>query len=172
MSKVSKKLKMVLHIFAHNFLNIQLIFNLKKFLESWDFGLSNHIKSYVCQAETLVFPTILNPMYVKDVEDYIIQHYMESTHYIGAHVEDVKSVKYYEWLIKGSVCQRCWRCEILWIIDQRLYVEGVKDMSNIALYWGVYPLNYTVDPNMKSSNYNKIQLKALNYFELETLWIR
>ena len=45
-------------------------------------------------------------------------------------------------------------------------------MSNIALYWGAYPSNYTVDPNTKSSNYNKIWLKALNYFELETLQIR
>ena len=34
MSKVSKKLKMVLHIVAHNFLNIQPIFNLQKVLES------------------------------------------------------------------------------------------------------------------------------------------
>ena len=30
------------HIFAHNFLNIQLIFNPKKGLESWDLDLSNH----------------------------------------------------------------------------------------------------------------------------------
>ena len=37
------------HIFAHNFLNIQPIFNPKKVLESWDLGLSNHtIKFYVC----------------------------------------------------------------------------------------------------------------------------
>ena len=28
-------------------------------------------------------------------------------------------------------------------------------------------LIYTVDPNAKSSNYMKIQLKALNYFELQ-----
>ena len=36
--------------------------------------------------------------HVKDVEDYIMQHYiyMESTHYIVAHVEDVEGVKYYE----------------------------------------------------------------------------
>ena len=27
---------MVLHIFTYNFLNIQLIFNPQKFLESWD----------------------------------------------------------------------------------------------------------------------------------------
>ena len=39
---------MVLHIFAHNFLNIQLMFNPKKVLESWDLWLSNHtIKYYV-----------------------------------------------------------------------------------------------------------------------------
>ena len=34
MLKVSKEVQMVLHIFAHNFLNIQLIFNLQKVLES------------------------------------------------------------------------------------------------------------------------------------------
>ena len=28
-------------------------------------------------------------------------------------------------------------------------------------------LKYNVDPNMKSSNYMKIQLKALIYFELQ-----
>ena len=37
----------------------------------------------------------MDAMYVKDVEDYIMQHYMESTHYIGALVKDVKGVKYY-----------------------------------------------------------------------------
>ena len=30
------------HIYAHNFHNIQLIFNLQKVLESWDLELSNH----------------------------------------------------------------------------------------------------------------------------------
>ena len=30
------------HVSAHNFLNIQLIFNLQKVLESWDWGLFNH----------------------------------------------------------------------------------------------------------------------------------
>ena len=39
------------HIFAHNFLNIQRIFNPQKVLESWDLGLSNYtIKSHVCQS--------------------------------------------------------------------------------------------------------------------------
>ena len=34
MSKVSKEVQMVLHIFTYNFLNIQLIFNPQIFLES------------------------------------------------------------------------------------------------------------------------------------------
>ena len=34
MSKVSKEVQMVLHIFTYNFLNIQLIFNPQNFLES------------------------------------------------------------------------------------------------------------------------------------------
>ena len=38
-----------IHIFAHNFLNIQAIFNPKKVLESWDWDLSNHtIQCNVC----------------------------------------------------------------------------------------------------------------------------
>ena len=44
-----------------------------------------------------------------------------------------------------------------------------SNMSNISLYCRAYPSNYTVDPNMKPSNYNKIQLKALNYFIRDTL---
>ena len=36
------------NIFAHNFFKVQPIFNLKKVLKSWDFGLSNRIKCYVC----------------------------------------------------------------------------------------------------------------------------
>ena len=35
-----------IHIFAHNFLNIQLIFNPQKVLESSDLGLSNHTIKY------------------------------------------------------------------------------------------------------------------------------
>ena len=38
-----------IHIFAHNFPNIQPIFNTKKVLESSDLGLSNHtIQCYLC----------------------------------------------------------------------------------------------------------------------------
>ena len=56
-----------------------------------------------------------------------------------------------------------------------MYVKGVKSAYRTPQYTAmllmskVYPSNYTVDPNTKSSNCNKIQLKALNYFELETL---
>ena len=43
------------NIFTHNFLNIQLIFNPKKVLESWDLDLSNHTKCYVCQRDQKLF---------------------------------------------------------------------------------------------------------------------
>ena len=47
---VERSSKMVLHIFAHNFLNIQPIFNPQKVLESWHLELSNHtIQCYLCQ---------------------------------------------------------------------------------------------------------------------------
>ena len=37
------------HIFAHNFLNIQPIFDSQKVLKSWDLDLSNHtIQCYIC----------------------------------------------------------------------------------------------------------------------------
>ena len=39
---VDTTLKTHPHIPAHNFLNIQLIFNPEKVLESWDWGLFNH----------------------------------------------------------------------------------------------------------------------------------
>ena len=37
------------HIFAHNFLNIQRIFNLQKVLESLDSGLFNHAINTICR---------------------------------------------------------------------------------------------------------------------------
>ena len=45
-----------IHILAHNFLNIQAIFNPKKVLESWDLDLSNHtIQCYVCRRGRKLF---------------------------------------------------------------------------------------------------------------------
>ena len=42
------------HVSAHNFVNIQRIFNLKKVLEYWESGLSNHtIKSYMLIVSTV-----------------------------------------------------------------------------------------------------------------------
>ena len=105
-----------------------------------------------------------------------MQHYVESTHYNGAHLKDVEIL----WIIDQRLCMlkvsKMWNTMNNW--SKAVYVKGVKDMSNIALYLGVY----TIDPNtkssnynkiwIKSSNYNKIRIKALNYFELETLCIR
>ena len=68
------------YIFAHNFLN--------------QFGKSFGKRTLIAFQPYHQVLCILN--HVEDVKDYIMQHYMESTHYIDAHVEDVKSVKYYE----------------------------------------------------------------------------
>ena len=44
------------YIFAHNFLNIQPIFNPQKVLESWDLDLSNHTtQCYVCRRGRKLF---------------------------------------------------------------------------------------------------------------------
>ena len=43
---MSEMLKIYKHVFAHNFLNIQKIFNPEKVLKSWDIGLSNHTIKY------------------------------------------------------------------------------------------------------------------------------
>ena len=46
MLKMSKMGKEHTHIFAHNFLNIQLIFNVQKVLKSRDLHLFNYIIKY------------------------------------------------------------------------------------------------------------------------------
>ena len=43
---IADRKRIYTHIFAHNFLNIQLIFNLQKVLESWDLELFNHTVKY------------------------------------------------------------------------------------------------------------------------------
>ena len=86
---------------------------------------------------------------------------------------------------KITLCNTIWRVHIILVLmsnmskvwntmnnwSKAVYVKGVKDMSSIALYWRVYSSNYTVAPNTKSLNYNKIWLKALNYFKLDILQI-
>ena len=58
------------HIFAHNFLNIQPIFNPQKVLESWDLDLSNHtIQCYVCMLKGS--KVILTPILVLDLDEFI-----------------------------------------------------------------------------------------------------
>ena len=57
----------VKHIFAHNFLNIQPIFNPQKVLESWHLDLSNHtIQCYVCRRGRKLF-RLLTPSTCFDI---------------------------------------------------------------------------------------------------------
>ena len=45
-----------------------------------------------------------------------------------SNVEGVKDTLYGVQCIECYVCQRCWRYEILWIIDQRLCMSKVSKM--------------------------------------------
>ena len=76
---VNTTVKTYPHISAHNFLNIQPIFNLKKVFESWDRGLFNH---------TMLYMSILS---IQDKDSKCIQcnlcrHHQNKTHpHIPAH---------------------------------------------------------------------------------------
>ena len=63
MSEMSKIYK---HVFAHNFLNIQWIFNPEKVLKSWDIGLCilKHVGDVGDRSST---PKGYNAIYVKDI---------------------------------------------------------------------------------------------------------
>ena len=70
------------HVSAHNFLNIQWIFNPKKVLECWEPGLSNHTtKSYICRSsrsmsKQSILDTSMVQMlcYVEAVDTHISAH--------------------------------------------------------------------------------------------------
>ena len=160
-----KKLKMVLHIFAYNLLNFQWIFNLNFFLKSGDLELTNHtIKCYMyveaykrCQ-KSKPCDGILRKLWAKMCKTILsflwhLPHKRNDSPYrvywATFDTFDMSNFTLYWW----PYMHFC-----------------TSDMNSIALYWGEYTSNNTVDPN--SFNYIKIQLKALNYFELETLWIR
>ena len=54
------------HIFAHNFLNIPLIFNLQKVLESWDLELFNHTIKY-CVYESMLKMSKIDQIHIRAV---------------------------------------------------------------------------------------------------------
>ena len=70
------------HVSAHNFLNIQWIFNPKKVLECWEPGLSNHTtKSYICRSsrsmsKQSILDTSMVQMlcYVEAVDTHVSAH--------------------------------------------------------------------------------------------------
>ena len=107
MSKVSKEAQnMYKHVFAHNFLNIQWIFNLEKVLEKLRYRafqpyhqilyILKHVGDVGDRSST---PKDCNAMYVGDVGDMQIGNTIESKVSNVTHVGDVGDVKY---LNKGS----------------------------------------------------------------------
>ena len=99
------------HIFGHNFLNIQPIFNLEKVLESWDLEhtikycvhLSMSKMSKIDQVHLRLVMLCMSKM-LKMVFAAFMQHCIQSYSFCYS-------------------CLRCQRCQILGIIDQRLKIH-------------------------------------------------
>ena len=92
----SSRYKTHSHISAHNFLNIQPIFNL---LESWDWGFFNHIIKYCicwnCQHKTRI-SNAFNAMYVDTVDTRHIHTFLPITFLI---------------FNRFSICKKFWTAE-------------------------------------------------------------
>ena len=90
--------------FTHNFLNIQLIFNPQKVLESWDLELSNHtIKWYLCwRCQRLFQP--LTPLTCFDIHSIWWYGWKALSLSFPKLFADWKSVE-----CQGSYKQRCVR---------------------------------------------------------------
>ena len=99
-------------VFAHIFLNIQQIFNLEKVLESWDLGLSKHIKFYVCW-RWFELHCVCNAVYVGDVKDitkwvqwvlcfiYLLSETLEVIWItLWIIIETIQIVKYFELMLR------------------------------------------------------------------------
>ena len=83
------------HIFAHNFLNDLLIFNLQKNLRSWDLGLFNHTIKY-CLYWSMLKMSEIDQVHLRAVMLFMLktskilkQVYIE---FILFYVEDVRDV--------------------------------------------------------------------------------
>ena len=112
----SSRYKTHSHISAHNFLNIQPIFNLQKVLESWDCGLFNHtIKYYICwncQHKTRI-SNAFNAMYVDTVDTKHIYTFLPITFLI---------------FNQFSICKKFWKAEtggFSTIPSNTIYVDTV-----------------------------------------------
>ena len=120
MSEVSKEYT---HIFAHNFLNIQWIFNWKKVLKSWDLGHSNHtIKCYVCWRcqKWLKINKSCNAMYVKRTCTHIFAH-------------NFLNIQQIVWTKDQRVCRRCQRW-CMQLYREMLLMSEVSKVNSFMYY--------------------------------------
>ena len=125
------------HIFAHNFLNIQLIFNLQKVLESWDWGLFNQY--YMCQYchhKTRV-SNAFNAIYVDTVNTKHIYTFLKITFLI---------------FNQFSICKKFWKAE----------TEGFSTIPSILYMLTISTLGISI-----SNVFNGIYVEAVDTFSTQ-----
>ena len=161
-------------ISAHNFLNIQPIFNPQNVLESWDWGLFNHtIKYYICwhcQHKTKIS--------LKYIQCYVCQHCWYKTHlhispYNFLNIQPIfnsqkvleswdwglfnHTIKYYIcWhcrhktkislkYIQCYVCQHCWYKTHLHISPYNfLHIQPIFNSQKVLESWDWGLFNHTI----------------------------
>ena len=87
------------HIPTHNFLNIQPIFNPKKVLQSWDWGLFNHNTIYVNTVNTRQGSLMHSMLSILTLSIHFIQSRVQFSHLITLYTVLCKSHKHQ--------CQQC-----------------------------------------------------------------
>ena len=102
------------HIFAHNFLNIQPIFNPEKVLESWDLELFNHTITY-CVHWSMLKMSKIDQVHLRAV--MLCMSQMSKMVFAAFMQHCIQSYSF------CYSCLRCRRCPILWIIDQSLKIH-------------------------------------------------
>ena len=157
------------HIPAHNFLNIQPIFNPQKVLESWDSGLFNHTINniYVDTVNTRQGSLMHSKLSMSTLSIQFSHLITLYTVLCISHKTPVSTVStniafnaLHALMFISTVSTNNIAYTICNIIALILCI-GCLDMP-----FDVHS-NYNVDSNTKTSNYSKVWFKALIYFGLE-----
>ena len=182
---------------AHNFLNIQRIFNPKKVLECWESGLSNHILIlYMSILSIQVVILQCNSVLVISTRSTLLTYRFDGM--VGKpwfpafqnffRIENplnIKEVMSQSVLAMSTLLiWRIKKCNLI-VCMSRLLIQRLWNTKHSMVCMSILSiqgLNYSVYPNsnylnwkilqINALNYMKLRIKALYYFELEALWIR
>ena len=139
---MSEMLKIYKHVFAHNFLNIQRIFNPEKVLKSWDIGLSNHTIKYC------IYLSMLEMSEIDQVHLRAVMLFMTETSEIVI-IFNIHRIWWYGWkALSLSFSKLFFGLKIHWILRKlwaKTCLTTTKQqcysclMSEMLEMWYIYP---------------------------------